>query len=225
MRRTVFIAGATGYLGRELSTTLLSRGHTVRALVRRGSEAKVAPGCLPVRGDALDASTFVDQIAPAETLVHLVGTPNPSPWKEREFLAVDLTSLRASVAAARIANIRHFVFVSVAQPAPMMKAYLRVRAKCEAVLAESGLDSTIVRPWYVLGPGHYWPTMLKPFYKLAERFDATREGAQRLGLVTLDEMTRTLTYSVEHPANGRHIVEVPEIHELARGWAMHAAAR
>jgi uncharacterized protein YbjT (DUF2867 family) len=38
----VFIAGATGYIGRHLVPELLQRGHTVRALVRRGSEGKLA---------------------------------------------------------------------------------------------------------------------------------------------------------------------------------------
>jgi hypothetical protein len=30
------------------------------------------------------------------------------------------------------------------------------------MIGQSGLNTTILRPWYVLGPGHYWPYLLKP---------------------------------------------------------------
>ena len=70
-----------------------------------------------------------------------------------------------------------------------MKSYVAVRAECEAALVSSGLKSTILRPWYVLGPGHRWPHLLLPFYWLLEKIPRTREGARRLGLVTLDQLT------------------------------------
>ena len=47
-------------------------------------------------GDALRAETFAGAVGPSDTLVHLVGTPRPSPAKAAEFLAVDLPSVRAS---------------------------------------------------------------------------------------------------------------------------------
>jgi hypothetical protein len=79
------------------------------------------------------------------------------------------------------------------------------------------MNATILRPWYVLGPGHRWPAALKPFYRVAEIFSATREGALRLGLVTLDEMVSAIVSVTEDPARGVRIVEVPEIR--ARGDA------
>ena len=39
----------------------------------------------------------------------------------------------------------------------------------------------------------------------------TRDGARRLGLVTLAQMTRALVHAVENPSSGSRIVEVPEI--------------
>ena len=50
--------------------------------------------------------------------VHLVGTPHPGPAKAAEFRRVDLPSVAAPVAAARDRGAAHFVYVSVAQPAP-----------------------------------------------------------------------------------------------------------
>ena len=131
----VFVSGGTGYIGQGLIRLLADRGHAVNALARASSAKKLPLGCTPVIGDALNARTFARQIAPADTFVHLVGVSHPAPWKEHEFRAVDLASVKASVEAAVEARIRHFVYVSVAQPAPVMKAYLRVRAEGEAIIA------------------------------------------------------------------------------------------
>ena len=47
-------------------------------------------------------------------------------------------------------DVRHFVYLSVAHPAPAMQAYIDARSRCEQTLRESGLNATILRPWYVL---------------------------------------------------------------------------
>ena len=207
----VFVTGGTGYLGCPLIAALLERGHRVKALVRPGSEQQLPTGAEAVRGDALRAETFADAMPPADTLVHLVGTPRPSPAKAAEFRAVDLPSIRASVSAAVSAGVRHLVYVSVAQPAPAMQAYIAVRQEGERLIREAGLTATILRPWYVLGPGHRWAYLLLPIYKLLERMPATRDGAQRLGLVTLRRMIDALVRAVEHPPDGIRVVGVSEI--------------
>jgi uncharacterized protein YbjT (DUF2867 family) len=120
----VFMTGATGYIGRHLIPELLRRGHVVRALVRDGSEKKLARGAIAVRGNALDRATFAGQIAPSDTFVQLVGVAHPSPAKAAEFRAVDLVSVTESVEAACRSTIHHFVYLSVAQPAPIMREYV-----------------------------------------------------------------------------------------------------
>ncbi len=210
-RKCVFIAGGTGYMGQRLIPRLLERGHEVRALVRPGSEKKLPAGCVPILGNALDGASYADKIAPADTFVQLVGVAHPSPAKAAEFRKIDLPSGLGAVAAARSAKVRHFVYLSVAHPAPAMHAYIAVRTECEAAIEQANLDATILRPWYVLGPGHWWPYLLLPMYKVAELLPKTREGALRLGLVTLEQMIHALTFAVENPVQGRCVVSVPEI--------------
>jgi uncharacterized protein YbjT (DUF2867 family) len=213
--KNVFITGGTGYIGRVLMPRLIERGHNVRALVRRGSELKLPAGCQAVIGNALDASTFADQILPSDIFVQLVGVPHPSPAKAAEFQSIDLASVRASVSAATVAGVKHFVYVSVAQPSPVMKAYQAVRAQGEQMIRDSGLDATILRPWYVLGPGHRWPYALVPMYWLFEQIPSTRDTARRLGLVTLNQMVNALVASVEGTADGIRMLEVPSIRNAA----------
>src|SRR2546423_2751919 len=195
----VFVTGGTGYLGRATIGALLNRRHAVRVLTRPTSLDRVPAGAAPVVGDALDSATFADALFTATTFVHLVGTPHPGPSKAAEFEHVDLASIRSSVEAARRAQIAHLVYVSVAQPAPVMRAYVAARAKGEAAIVEARLTATMLRPWYVPGPDHRWPIALKPIYWLAERLAATREGAPPIGLLTLAPMVADLMAAAEAP--------------------------
>ena len=208
-RHSIFITGGTGYLGRHLLPILLGRGHEVRLLVRPGSQGKLPKGCQGVLGNALDASSFADAVPPADTLVQLVGIPKPSPAKARQFREVDLVAGLAGLEAAEKAQVRHLVYVSVAHPAPVMNAYITVREQIERAIHQSSVPATILRPWYILGPGHRWPYALIPLYALLERLPSTRNSAQRLGLVTLSQMLTALVEAVENP--GVRTVEVPEI--------------
>ena len=164
-------------------------------------------------GDALDASTFASAVTPADTIVHLVGTPHPSPSKAAQFQRVDLPSILASVEAARRAQAAHLVYVSVAHPAPVMHAYIEARSAGERAIVDAGLTATILRPWYVLGPGHRWPYLLLPFYAIAHLIPSKRDTARRLGLVTLRQMVTALVRAVENPppTGSIRIVEVPGI--------------
>jgi uncharacterized protein YbjT (DUF2867 family) len=199
-------------MGQRLIPALLARGHPVRALTRAASASRVPAGATPVIGDALAAESFAHALRPDDTLVHLVGTPHPGPAKAAEFQRVDLASILASVSAARQARVRHLVYVSVAQPAPVMQAYVAVRAAGEAAIRDAGLRATVLRPWYVLGSGHRWPVLLLPVYAAAGLVPSLRDGAQRLGLVTLRQMVTALVAAVENPPeNGVRVVDVPGI--------------
>jgi uncharacterized protein YbjT (DUF2867 family) len=164
-----------------------------------------------VIGDPLKKETYAREVAPADTFVQLVGVTHPNPAKAEEFRAVDYGSARGAIEAAREAGVQHFIYLSVAQPALIMKSYIAVRVECEELIRQSGMNATFVRPWYVLGPGRRWPYILMPMYWVMELIPATRESARRLGLVTIEQMTRALVSAVEKPARGVRIFEVPEI--------------
>jgi len=212
--RRIFLTGGTGYLGRRLIPLLHQRGHIVRALVRESSQDKLPPGCEPVIGNPLESRSFSERVRGTDTLVQLVGVPKPAPWKGDQFRAVDRISGLASIEAARQTDIRHFIYVSVAHPAPIMKEYIAVRMECETALRAAGLRHTIIRPWYILGPGHRWPLLLKPGYWICERLASTRDSALRLGLVTIEQMLATLVWAVEHPPDSTRIIEVPDIRRV-----------
>jgi len=215
-QRRIFLTGATGYLGSRLIPLLRARGHVVRALIRPESASKLSREIETVVGNPLDASTFSNQVLGMDTVVQLVGVPKPAPWKGDQFRRVDGPSALASIAAAKGAKTTHFVYVSVAHPARVMRTYIAVRQEGERLVRDTGLAATMLRPWYVLGPGHWWPYALVPVYALLRAWPATREGATRLGLVTHAQMVAALVHAVEHPPSGVRVVDVPAIRRGGR---------
>jgi uncharacterized protein YbjT (DUF2867 family) len=85
------------------------------------------------------------------------------------------------------------------------------------MVLESGIPASFVRPWYILGPGRRRPVILKPFYALARAYPPTREGAIRLALVTLEQMTQTLAWAIENPPEHLQIFDPPQI-KLGGQW-------
>ncbi len=209
----ILVTGGTGYIGQHLIPLLIARGHRVRVLARAASMSRVPAGAAAVVGDALNTDSIANALRPGDTVIHLVGTPHPSPSKAGEFDRIDLMSIRCTVTAAKRVGISHLIYVSVAQPAPVMAHYLWVRSLGETMIREAELTASILRPWYVLGPGRWWPKMIMPLYKLAEWFPMTRATAERLGMVSIEQFVTAMVYEVENPpaARQRRIIDVPSI--------------
>lgn len=210
--KTIFVTGGTGYIGSRLVGKLLERGHHVVVFVRPGSEHKVPSGAVVISGNPFEAKSLRPHIPAGCVFVQLLGVPHPSPRKRAQFYAIDLPAVQAAAKAAAQAGAAHFVYVSVAQePSKIMEDYQRVRALGEQAVLDKNLPHTFLRPWYVLGPGHWWPLLLWPLYKILEWFPATRRKAKALGLVTLGQMLGALVAAVEQPENMQGVVAVTGI--------------
>lgn len=213
MAKEIFITGGTGYMGTRLIAELLKNGYNITALVRAGSEKKLPAGCNYVTGDAFNANSFADKIRAGATFIQLLGVAHPGPNKKEQFKAIDLASAKTSAIAAQRANVGHFIYVSVAQtPVKIMYDYQQCRAEGEAAIIQTKIPATFIRPWYVIGPGHYWPLILSPLFKILEWIPATSKTAKAIRLVTIQQMIRSLVYAVEQaPANGVNYIEIADI--------------
>jgi hypothetical protein len=137
VRHSVFITGGSGYIGRGLIPLLLKRGHQVKVLVREASESKLPRGTPHVAGHALRVDSYTEEVRGADTFVHLIGVPRPSLAKAKQFHEIDLVSIKVAIKAACDAGIRDFVYLSVAQPAPVMKAFINMRRQGEEMIREA----------------------------------------------------------------------------------------
>lgn len=203
-------------MGKRLIPLLQEKGYAVTALVRKGSESKLPPGCEVVVANPFEAASFMKDIPAGATFVQLLGVPHPGPKKKEQFKTIDLASAKASAIAALHAGVKHFVYVSVAQtPTSIMKDYQECRAEAETTIRATTIPATFIRPWYVIGPGHYWPLLFQPFFKILEWIPYTSAKAKALRVVYLKQMLNALLDAVENdPADGINIVEVEDLRKM-----------
>jgi len=212
--KTVFITGGTGYIGKRLIKLLLQKGHRVIGLLRKGSESKLQPGVEVVIADPFDANTFKNSIPKDSVFVQLLGVSHPSLKKAEQFKEIDLKSAKASADAAAIAGVSHFIYVSVSMsPSKFVKAFQDVRKKGEEYCLSKDLNCTFIRPWYVLGPGHWWPIVLLPLYGIAELIPAFRNKAHEMALVTIGQMITILAKVIEANPTPLRIIEIKNIRQ------------
>src|SRR6266540_664193 len=125
----VFVAGATGVLGRELVPQLVARGHEVVGMTRTASkqDGLRALGARPVVADALDPDAVAQAVASAEpeVIVHqLTALSGPMSVRDarrpdRSVAATMTNRLRTEatdhlLAAGRAVGVRRFVAQSFA---------------------------------------------------------------------------------------------------------------
>jgi len=145
----------------------------------------------------------------------MVGVAHPSPRKKQQFFDVDLKSIQESVKAARDKNIPHFIYISVA-PSNIMRDFSEVRMQGEQLIRQNFFNATFLRPFYVLGPGHYWPLLLTPLFAILSLTKSGKEKGKQLGLVWIGQMVNALTWAVENPSDGIRILEVKDIKKFQR---------
>ena len=212
LNKPVFITGGSGYIGSRLIKKLLRRNYHVIALVRKGSEHKIPPGAQIVIGNPFDLRTFAENIPTGSIFIQLLGVSHPSLKKARLFEEIDLKSVKASADAAARVGVSHFIYVSVVMSETrIMKAYQEVRKKGEQYCLSKNLNCTFIRPWYVLGPGHWWPVLLLPFYGVAELFPSLRQKVRAKALVTIDQMLNVLISAVEQFPASKSVFEIRDI--------------
>lgn len=179
----IFLAGASGAIGRRLTPLLLAAGHQVTGTTRSAGKAEQlkAHGVEAVVVDVLDAGALRDVVVTArpETVIHqLTDLPQVlDPASLRDALAPN-SRLRIEgsanlVAAARAAGARRLIAQSIAfayadGPEPHAETDMLVsgegdqpsavtgrgvRALEEAVLTAPGIDGIVLRYGRLYGPG------------------------------------------------------------------------
>jgi nucleoside-diphosphate-sugar epimerase len=114
----VFVAGATGAIGRELVPRLVAAGHQVHGMTRRPSKRQLLRdlGAVPVVADALDADQVAEAVAQArpDVIVHQLTALKEIDLRHMESAFALTNRLRTEgtdhlLAAGRAAGVKRFV--------------------------------------------------------------------------------------------------------------------
>ena len=164
-----FVAGATGYTGREVVRALVARGVEAVAHVRpQSSNVAAVLSEFEAEGALTDTTPWEDGAMQESLLTHrpdvvfaLLGTTRAraaaarragAPRESYDSVDYGLTAmlLRASVACA---SRPRFVYLSsLGAGRPSSNAYLSARYRAEADVRASGLPYAIARPSFITGP-------------------------------------------------------------------------
>ncbi len=157
--KNVLVIGGSGFLGQAVCNQLAKAGYRITVPTRRYDKAKhllTLPTCQIIEANIHDRATLGRLVSGQDIVVNLLGVLHSKPGKPYgqnfrvnhvEFPKVLCTAM-SKHGAKRIVHISA-LGVGVQNPAPSM--YLRSKTDGEAVVKDSGLAWTILRPSVVFG--------------------------------------------------------------------------
>ena len=212
------MTGATGFVGGATLARAVAAGWHVRALTRRPQPEREGVTWIAGALDRPDALAAMAQ--GSDAVMHIAGVVNVP--TRADFEAGNATATRHVVDAARAARVARFVHVSsLAAREAELSNYSWSKARAEAIVRDSGLDWTIVRPPAVFGPGD---AEMLDLFRMARRGIALLPPAGRMSAIYVDELARLLVaLAADRGASIGQIYE-PDDGEPG-GWTHRAFAR
>jgi nucleoside-diphosphate-sugar epimerase len=218
-----FVTGGSGFIGGALIRRLVADGWDVHALVRSDASAQkvTALGATAIAGDLADVPSMAVGAQYCEIAFHCAA--HLGDWGTREeFERGNVQGTRNALAAARQAGLRRFVhvgteaallagepLVEVDERAPLRfespALYSSTKARAEEAVIEAnrdGLQTVVVRPRFVWGPGD---TTLLPVLTQAVRsgrFAWIGGGHHRTSTTHIDNTVHGLMLAAERGAPG-----------------------
>jgi len=156
MPNSVFLTGATGYLGRHLLGLIEGREFShVACLVRNKPALPTGDrGIETVVADISEAQWYMEPLSRCDTVIHLAAATGKLPKKE--YFRVNEDGTRILAAACRDAGVKRFLHVStIAVKFRDVRHYHYAISKraAEGIVADSGMAWCIVRPTMIFGEG------------------------------------------------------------------------
>jgi len=228
----VFVAGASGAIGRPLIPKLLAAGHEVTGLTRSEAKAEAVrrAGASAAVVDVFDADALraAAREAGAEVVVHeLTALPERLDFRKEELYA-DTNRCRTEgtrnlLDAARAAGAHRFVSQSIAfayrsdgarvkteddplldaAPGGFGSAIAALREMESTVLGAEGIEGLVLRYGFFYGPGTYYASDGSTVADLRRRrIPIVGKGTGVFSFIHVDDAADATVAAVEHGAPG-----------------------
>jgi uncharacterized protein YbjT (DUF2867 family) len=203
------VIGATGLLGMEICRRLRAAGRSVRAMVRRTSDAGKraeleALGVQLVEGDLKDVASLKAACGGVQSVVSTASS-TLSRQEGDSIQTVDEQGQLALVDAAAAAGVEHFVFVSFRENPRIQYPLTQAKRAVEARLKTSGIAYTIVQASYFM---EVWLTPMLGFDYTNGKVRIYGEGTNPLSWVSYTDVARFAAAALDVPAARDRVLEV-----------------
>ncbi len=233
---TVFLTGASGFVGSHILRALLAAGYHVRALVRPGS--RVLPPlerCTVIEGDILRASELVPYMAGCRYLIHGAALYSFLPAMRQQIHEINVRGCAALLETARLAGVERAVVTSSSSTVgPAREGHLATEEDWDmpdgsSVYHQSKLQqarvalaarvpTVLVLPTAPVGPGDWKPTptgkMIVDFMR--GRIFGTLDGG--LNIVAVEDVARAHILALQHGRPGERYLVGGENMSLLQLW-------
>lgn len=204
----VFVAGGTGFVGKEVVKSLLAQGHEVRLLLRSDKGRSWEPGITPAKGDITRPETLRGLLQGCQAVINLVGIIREFPSRGITFERAHFEGTRNLVDAAREQGVERFLQMSALGVRPgAVSQYHCTKARAEEYIMNQGLAYTIYRPSAIFGPQDDFINRLAAMVRLPLT-PVIGEGRNLLQPVAVEVIGQGFARALERPQTVGKIYEV-----------------
>jgi nucleoside-diphosphate-sugar epimerase len=216
MKKTMFVLGATGFVGSEVVREALKAGWAVKALARsqKASDRVAGLGSMPILGDASDASSWKSELRNTDVLFDLVQPEIPVPFRVKAVRKISekRQALTKGIldALSNIAEDERPLYFSISgtddlepdsnrmigsesKTATSPSGFGHIGIPVRRIVERSGVDAVYVYLGTVYGPGKTFAQTIIP--QLAQgKWKLIGGGANHIPIVHVEDVARGLVH-------------------------------
>jgi uncharacterized protein YbjT (DUF2867 family) len=210
----IAVTGANGLVGLAVCTEAARQGFVPIGVVRSQESAASlrAAGVHAEIVPQLHDRTLVGALQGADAVLHLAQIGKQTTTETFEHVNIDGT--RSVIEAARRAGVRRVAYFSglgvahYGMTRHCTNAYFLSKLACEVELFRSGLEHTVFRPSYIVGPGSGF---LRSLLREMEAGELTRvgDGQYRLQPIALQDVAQLVLAALQRP-----VEQIPCVYDL-----------
>lgn len=167
MKSSIFITGASGFIGRKLLSKLSElQAENIYCLSRNDHNEKGMQGCNAVRwikGTLFDSNRFGKHLENCDTVIHMAALTGKA--RSQEYFEINAKGTEFLIHACKNAHVKNFLYMSsIAVKFRDISRYYYAQSKqqAEEAVKSSGLHYAILRPTIVIGrESSIWASLSK----------------------------------------------------------------
>lgn len=148
MKNSVFVTGATGFIGQVLVKHLLEKDWKVYAFSRSGKYPFVHKDLRVVKGNILDKNSLISSIKDVQCVVHLAGAKQD----EKDSYQINVIGAKNLVEACRVNKVGLIVNIStISTKIKKRGLYGHTKKEADEIIFNSGIPFVTLKPSVVYG--------------------------------------------------------------------------